>query len=132
MKPVYIADDSADQRYLLGYFIKRIYPEHPVVFFERAQTLLDTLSTGIETGAVPPMVIFLDLQMPGIDGYKTLQIIKQLHIIDKKWAEVPVIIYSSYSEQDVIQKCLDAGALAFLQKPVDLNELKNLLISLQP
>ncbi len=78
------------------------------------------------------MAVFLDLQMPDVGGFEALKLIMQYNAENPKNLEVPVIIYSSYSDQAVIQRCLDAGAFAFLQKPVDLNELKNLLLLIQP
>ncbi|MBE9464009.1 response regulator [Dyadobacter subterraneus] len=132
MQPIYIADDSADQRYLFGYFLKRVNPEYPVVFFDRAQKLLDSLQSSIQTGGVLPMVVFLDLQMPEVNGFKALEIIMSLNERGGNWPEIPVVTYSGDSDPDMIRKCLDAGALAFLQKPVDLEKLKNLLLLVQP
>lgn len=129
---IYIADDSADQRYLLSYFIKRINPEYLIVSFEKAQALLDALSFVIESDRTLPKMIFLDLQMPEMDGFSALQVIKKSGAEHLKWAEVPVVIYSSHSDKDTIQKCLDEGAIAFIQKPANPGELKNLFISVQP
>jgi CheY-like chemotaxis protein len=130
MKPIYIVDDSADQRYLLGYFLKRINPEFQILIFERAQPLIDTLSLSVDTVGVIPLVIFLDLQMPGMDGFEALRIIRQSNGCDEDWSNVPIVIYSSHSDQDIIQRCFSAGAFAVIQKPVDPDELRNVLASI--
>ncbi len=52
MRPIYIADDSSDQRYLFGYFLKRVNPDYPVISFDRAQPMLDALSLVLKTGEI--------------------------------------------------------------------------------
>ncbi|MCE7062310.1 response regulator [Dyadobacter sp. CY343] len=126
MKPIYIVDDSADQRLLLGYFIKRINPDYQITLFDGGQALLDSLAIAAETGTALPRIIVLDLQMPGMTGYQVLKTIKRPDQ-NEKLKEIPVVILSSYIDQDLINQCLDAGALAFLHKPVDFEQLRKLL-----
>ncbi|CAG5067429.1 DNA-binding transcriptional regulator NtrC [Dyadobacter sp. CECT 9623] len=126
MKPIYIVDDSADQRLLLGYFIKRINPEYQITFFDGGRALLDSLAIAAETGTALPQIIVLDLQMPGMTGYQVLKMIKSPDQ-NEKHKEIPVVILSSHMDQDLINQCLDAGALAFLHKPVDFEQLRKLL-----
>ncbi|WP_165940002.1 response regulator [Dyadobacter psychrotolerans] len=130
MNTIYIVDDSADQRFLLSFLLKRINPKYELVVFDGARALLDMLSRVKENGADYPQVIFLDYQMPEMDGYEALTILKSKDQGSAGYVEVPVVIYSSSSDRDLIQKCLESGAFAFLQKPVNLDELKNLLRSM--
>lgn len=60
-----------------------------------------------------PDVITLDIEMPGLNGLKTLEIIKKEH-------NVPVIMMSSFSGEDNTIAALDLGAMDFIEKPHDI------------
>ncbi|GMR03253.1 MAG: hypothetical protein BMS9Abin21_082 [Thermodesulfovibrionia bacterium] len=57
-------------------------------------------------------IILLDLYMERMDGLKVLSIIKG----SSKWQDIPVIVYSSKSTDDVVDKAMNAGADDFLLK----------------
>ncbi|MDD2358379.1 MAG: response regulator [Thiovulaceae bacterium] len=63
-------------------------------------------------------VILLDLRMPIMDGFETLEKIKS----DPLLCKIPVIIVTANSEEK--HKALKMGANDFLSKPVDVEELK--------
>ncbi len=60
-----------------------------------------------------PDVITLDIEMPGLNGLETLEIIKKEH-------NVPVIMMSSFSGEDNTIAALDLGAMDFIEKPHDI------------
>ncbi|WP_028574658.1 response regulator [Desulfonatronovibrio hydrogenovorans] len=64
-----------------------------------------------------PQVVILDLKMPEIDGVQVLRHIRRSH------PKVQVIILSGAGYDEDLQTCLDLGAFACLQKPVDIREL---------
>lgn len=64
-----------------------------------------------------PDVIVLDLKMPGIDGIEVLRRLKQDH------PDVEVIILTGHGTDKDRELCLDLGAFAYLQKPVDIEKL---------
>lgn len=66
-----------------------------------------------------PDVIFLDLNMPKVDGYEFLVKIKR----EIKFKSVPVIIYSTSNQEIEIQKTQKLGASAFLSKTANFSEL---------
>jgi CheY-like chemotaxis protein len=59
-----------------------------------------------------PRVVLLDMQMPGMDGLETLQILRQLHPASK------VIMCSGVDDPDKIRQAIALGAQAYLVKPV--------------
>jgi DNA-binding response OmpR family regulator len=66
-----------------------------------------------------PDFIFLDLNMPRINGRQCLERIKrQNHLYD-----IPVIIYSTSKYERDIKDVLHLGAATFLTKPSRMNEL---------
>jgi two-component system copper resistance phosphate regulon response regulator CusR len=64
--------------------------------------------------------ILLDLLMPGIGGFGVLS---EIRASSSPNAATPVIMVSVVSEQDTIDRCIAAGANAYLVKPVKRAEL---------
>jgi DNA-binding response OmpR family regulator len=64
-----------------------------------------------------PEVMILDLKMPGIDGIEVLRRVKQSR------PEIEVIILTGHGNEADKQVCMDLGAFAYLQKPVDIDKL---------
>lgn len=70
-----------------------------------------------------PDYIFLDLNMPRMDGKQCLAAIKSQPHLD----HVPVIIYSTSSSPGDIKEFMSMGATAFIKKPSSITELSNTL-----
>lgn len=68
-----------------------------------------------------PEVMLLDLKMPGIDGIEVLRKVKETR------PEVEVVILTGHGSEADRQTCMDLGAFAYLQKPVDINRLTETL-----
>jgi CheY-like chemotaxis protein len=64
-----------------------------------------------------PEVMILDLRMPGIDGIEVLRRVKD----DRP--EIEVIILTGHGSEADRETCMGLGAFAYLQKPVDIDEL---------
>ena len=64
-----------------------------------------------------PDVMILDLKMPGIDGIEVLRRVKATQ------PEIEVIILTGHGSDADRTTCLELGAFAYLQKPVDVEEL---------
>jgi len=68
-----------------------------------------------------PEVIILDLRMPGIDGIEVLRRVKQSH------PHIEVIILTGHGSEEDRKTCMELGAFAYLQKPVDIEALSETL-----
>ncbi|MFW6004975.1 MAG: response regulator [Desulfonatronovibrionaceae bacterium] len=68
-----------------------------------------------------PEIIVLDLKMPGMNGIEVLKRVKQTH------PQIRLIILSGHGSREDEEKCLELGAAAYLQKPVDIDKLISLL-----
>ena len=64
-----------------------------------------------------PDVMILDLKMPGIDGIEVLRRVKASQ------PEIEVIILTGHGSDADRETCMQLGAFAYLQKPVDVEEL---------
>jgi CheY-like chemotaxis protein len=63
--------------------------------------------------AALPDVILSDLNMPGMNGYDILEEVKT----NPEYARIPVIITSTSSTTNTVNKCLDLGASDYMVKP---------------
>jgi CheY-like chemotaxis protein len=73
--------------------------------------------------AAPYDGILLDLRMPGIGGMAVLQRLRRAGPNTK----TPIIVVSAIVEKDAIERCLAAGATAYITKPVNPAELAKAL-----
>ena len=64
-----------------------------------------------------PEVMVLDLKMPGIDGLEVLRRVRREH------PNVEVIVLTGHGSKEIERECLELGACAYLEKPVDMETL---------
>ena len=63
-----------------------------------------------------PDVVILDIKMPGLDGIEAASRIAEAH-------DAAVVILTAFSQRDLIDRAVEAGALAYLVKPFQRSEL---------
>ncbi|MEW5701797.1 MAG: response regulator [Candidatus Zixiibacteriota bacterium] len=68
-----------------------------------------------------PEVMILDLRMPGIDGIEVLRRVKQTR------PQVEIIILTGHGSEKDRELAMSLGAFAYLEKPVDIQNLTNVL-----
>ena len=66
-----------------------------------------------------PDVILMDINLPGINGFEALEILKQ----DSKTMHIPIIAVSANAMPSDIKKGMDAGFFRYITKPIRVNEL---------
>lgn len=71
-----------------------------------------------------PDIVFLDISMPGVNGFEVLAYIKR----SRDLAETPVIVVTSDDQQETARRAKAAGALQMLVKPVTLEKLESTLM----
>lgn len=73
-----------------------------------------------EAGAAPrPGLILLDLQMPRLDGFQTLEQIRA----DPSLSRIPVVVMTTSGADEDIARSYDAGANSYVRKPVTFEGL---------
>jgi len=112
---VLVADDEEGVRRLAALLLERL--GFTVV---EAADGIETLRA-IRDCAGELAFVLLDLTMPGLNGDEILQ---ELAIAG---LDVPVILSSGYNSHDVVERFADRGVAAFLQKPYDLDALRDVV-----
>jgi len=109
---VLIIDDNDSILQYLKTFLER--------YMFEVQTCIDGYE-GIQYSAeFKPDIIFLDLMMPNIDGFKMLELKKVLNDIK----DIPVIVISANAGRKNVLTAIEAGADRVLSKPINNNLLK--------
>jgi CheY-like chemotaxis protein len=119
-KVFFIADDDPDDRELFIEALRTIDPDCDCITATDGEDALYKLSNGLEQ---LPDFIFLDLNMPKVNGRECLAIIKKTG----KFDQIPVIIYSTSAEEKDIEQTTKSGAAYFLQKPNRFEDLSKAL-----
>ncbi|MCH8085890.1 MAG: response regulator transcription factor [Nitrosopumilus sp.] len=112
MANVMIADDSEQVRLTLRDMIEA--GKHKVV--AEAVDGFDTLE---KFESAKPDVLFLDVAMPKKDGMETL-----IELM-KSNPKPKVIMVTAHDDMDLIQNCISVGALAYITKPFDTDDILN-------
>ncbi len=117
---ILVVDDEADVADLFRQQFRREVRQGQYVihFAQSAEEALDKLGGGIEPQLI---VVFSDINMPGMDGLGLLRLVKERH------AHLPVIMVTAYGDDERRRKAAEFGAKEFVTKPVDFNLLKQQL-----
>lgn len=115
-----IVDDSAFMRKIISDMLKDV----------KEITIVGTARNGKDAlemiPKLKPDVVSLDVEMPIMNGIKTLEIIREKY-------KLPVIMLSSNTNSEITIEALEKGAFDFIEKPTNINdnfdELKNDLAS---
>lgn len=110
---ILIVDDEASVRRMLVRTLRRLYPEADV------REAADGFEAGQKLTAAPPGLVILDLQMPGMDGYRVCRLIRA----DPALKQTKVLAISGQEAEESRAKSLGAGADDFLAKPFDSQAL---------
>lgn len=73
-----------------------------------------------------PSLILMDIQMPGIDGLEAIRRIRQ----HRELAQVPIVALTALAMPGDRERCLQAGANEYVNKPVKLRELTSIIQNL--
>lgn len=122
LKPllIYLADDDQDDRMLFKEALDEIDVDIAIEDFDNGVTLMDNL---LNKDKALPDVIYLDLNMPLMNGEECLHDIKN----EAELSQIPIIIYSTYADEVSANNLQKQGANLYLVKPDTFNNLKILL-----
>ena len=115
-----VEDDPRDEALTLRALAQNNVDEVTVVR-DGAEALDFLFGTGAHAGrdvSVAPKVILLDLKLPKIDG---LEVLRKMRL-DPRTARLPVVIFTSSSEDEDVISSYSLGANSYVRKPVDFEQ----------
>ncbi|KAM0117116.1 Histidine kinase osmosensor [Aspergillus fumigatus] len=116
---VLVAEDNVvNQEVVLR--MLRLEEVYDVTVVKDGQEAYDTVKANMEEGKVFD-VIFMDIQMPNLDGLESTRLIRGMGY------SAPIVALSAFSEESNIKDCMDSGMDMFISKPIRRPALKQVL-----
>ena len=115
---IFLVEDDPGHAVLIEKNLRRGGIANPVVTVNDGQKAVDFLlkRDKYEGNVQPaPLVILLDLNLPVLDGYQVLKIIKS----DERTRQIPVIVLSTTDNPEEVAKCYELGCNVYITKPVE-------------
>lgn len=119
---ILVAEDDADDRFLLQAAFKENGFSDPVYFVENGVQAMEYMLS-LECPETFPKLILLDLNMPKKDGKEVLVEMAQ----HTKFSKIPIIIFSTTHNETEMQKCYDMGATSYIIKPDNFEKLLRII-----
>jgi signal transduction histidine kinase/DNA-binding response OmpR family regulator len=100
-----------------------------IALLEPTKLVIDCAENGVE--AVKKFksnpeaydMIFMDVQMPEMDGYEATRLIRKLEAKRKRSSTVPIIAMTANVFREDVENCLKAGMNEHIGKPLDFNDV---------
>jgi DNA-binding response OmpR family regulator len=104
--------------------LRQLYVEYLLLFFDTVYEAEDGKQALSIYKEKAPDIIISDINMPKLDGLALIEEIR------KKDQQTPIVILSAYVDQDILLQAIKLHLFEYLVKPVDSQELKELILSM--
>ncbi|MCX7920407.1 MAG: response regulator [Clostridia bacterium] len=111
MPKIVVVDDAQFMRNLLGNIIKS-------AGYNELYYAEDGLQAVEKSRELQPEIVTLDISMPGMDGLEAIEKILEVS------PQTKIIMVSAVTGQTIIDEALQKGAVDFIKKPFDANEIQ--------
>lgn len=112
-KVIVVVEDNMANQYIVKEMISELV-DIPVICYDNGKHILDEMVS-------EPLIVFMDLHMPLIDGHRAT---KELR---KKGFICPIVALTANSVKNERIKCLESGMDDFMLKPVDISDIRLVL-----
>ncbi len=124
---VFLVEDEEDDRAFGTRALEQSGQVQEVKCFSDGEELVRYMrEQGFEDHSVlcmTPTVIIIDINMPGLDGFKVLERLKT----DRFLEEIPVVVLSGQLDYETIRRALDLRADGVLRKPLQVEKISEFL-----
>jgi CheY-like chemotaxis protein len=117
---ILLADDDMDDCVFFKEAVEDMQLPAQLATLHDGEQLMQHLNN--ETNSLPD-VLFLDLNMPRKNGFECLSEIKH----SQKLKELPVVVFSTSFEQEVVNLLYKNGAQYFIRKPSEFSQFKKII-----
>jgi CheY-like chemotaxis protein len=119
MNEILIVEDSTADAKAAVRALKKAGVKNPVKWIDHGTRAMKYL----EAVPVPPTVVFLDVKLPGYNGFELLDYVRE----NPKFNRTLRIVFSSMDDIQTIKHAYAGGAHSFLTKPVPEGEIADLV-----
>jgi|ERR1700722_1044547 len=128
---ILIVDDDPDYARLAQLLLARICPQLSSVALRSGRELISYLECqgGLSdaTGSSYPILLLLDLMMPGMSGFDVLQWLRD----HPPYHRIPVVVLTACGEIELAKRAYGLGARSFLTKPLGVKDFENMIHELE-
>ena len=117
---ILLADDDMDDCIFFRQAVEELLSPNNLKVVHDGEQLMQYLTNDV---IALPHVLFLDINMPRKNGFECLSEIKQ----SEKLKQLPVIMFSTSFEQEVINQLYQNGAQYFIRKPSEFSQFKKII-----
>jgi PAS domain S-box-containing protein len=110
---ILLAEDNSVNQVIGTKFLQKL--GHTVVVAGNGREAIDALKTA------PYDLVFMDCQMPEMDGFSATREIRQL---STTFTEIPIIAMTAYAMKGDRERCLGAGMNDYVTKPIKVHDLE--------
>ena len=118
-----LVDDDIDDIIIFQETLRKVDDKIQLFYVHDGKDALDFLA---DNKGHLPSLIFLDINMPRMDGKECLKNLKH----DEKLKHIPVLMYTTSSQSTDIEETMMTGAMCFITKPWGVSELNTLLTAI--
>ena len=115
---VLLVEDTEDNRFMMRRLLEMA--GYHVIEAMNGEEAVKLAKTG------SPRLILMDLSLPVIDGLAATRLIRKLPELES----VPIIAVSAHDTSDFQSEAIEAGCNSYVTKPIDFNELEELIAQL--
>ena len=115
---VLLVEDTEDNRFMMRRLLEMA--GYHVIEAMNGEEAVKLAKTG------SPRLILMDLSLPIIDGLAATRLIRKLPQLES----VPIIAVSAHDTSDFQSEAIEAGCNSYVTKPIDFNELEELIAQL--
>jgi PAS domain S-box-containing protein len=113
---ILVVDDDPINRMLISEVLKRMGFE--VIQMQNGREVIEMLPH------YDPVLIFMDVNMPELDGYTTTRLIRKMQTVQSR---IPIIALTADAMKGDRERCLEAGMNNYVSKPFKLEEIETVL-----
>lgn len=113
---IFYTDDDLDDLTFFKKIVHTISKEYEVITHMDGKRLLHALENPPPT----PYVLFLDINMPGMNGLEVLETVRK----SERFGKLPIVMFSTTKDDSIINKTRELGANYYLPKAANFKQLK--------
>ena len=121
MKNIFLTDDDIDDCSMFSDALNEVYTGAKLTITNNGLKLMEALEENVPPS---PEMIFLDLNMPLKNGFECLDEIRKT----PRFQDIPIIIFSTNSNNDIVEQTYLHGANYYICKPTSYSILKKIIL----
>jgi CheY-like chemotaxis protein len=124
---ILLIDDNRDHANILQWIFQKTGREDEFTYFGDGMSALEYLKTQAEGQKLKPDLIFLDFNLPRLDGREVLRMLKE----EEATKSIPVVVVSSSERDEDVRRAYELGASSYVSKSEMLEDVTPMLKSIQ-